>query len=373
MYKKFEEVLYIGPEKDYGGIGSVLDIYANYIPNFKFIASYPSFESGKKGWENKIYASLFFLQCLFHFTYVLIFDKKIKIIHIHSASNGSFIRKSILTHIGKILNKKVLLHIHSGNFKNYYNKAGLLKKYILYTLKKTDKVICLSNEWLEFYSSELGLKNAIVLPNPVESHQKSLPNYKKEKINLLFLGKVCKEKGIFDLIEFLEKNSWFQKKYIQLKIAGNGETEKLQQLINRQNLSEGIEYIGWIKAEQKNKIIMDADIYILPSYFEGVPISILECMSAGKPIIATNVGGVPSLVEANENGWLFEPGKFDQLNEIFDEIFNSKNLITKYGENSWKKAQQYKPEVIIQKMLSIYSQMAPLQTNVKEEIKNYFL
>jgi hypothetical protein len=56
MYKKFEEVLFIGPEKDYGGMGSVLEIYANYIPSFKFIANYPSFQSGRNGWENKIYA-----------------------------------------------------------------------------------------------------------------------------------------------------------------------------------------------------------------------------------------------------------------------------------------------------------------------------
>ncbi|PZX64697.1 glycosyltransferase family 4 protein [Hydrotalea sandarakina] len=373
MYKKFEEVLFIGPEKDYGGMGSVLEIYANYIPSFKFIASYPSFQSGRKGWENKIYASLFFLQCIFHYIYVLIFDRKIKIVHIHSASNGSFIRKSILTHIGKVLNKKVVLHIHSGNFKNYYYNAGLLKKYIIYTLKKSDKVICLSNEWLEFYSKELNLKNVIVLPNPVDTHVKTLFDYNKEKINLLFLGKVCKEKGIFDLIEFLKTNVWFQKNYIGLTIAGNGEIQKLLHIINNENLSEHIQYIGWIKAEEKNRVIQEADIYILPSYFEGVPISILECMSAGKPIIATKVGGVPSIVEANENGWLFEPGKFEQLNKIFDEIFSSKKLITKYGENSWIKAQKYKPEAIIQKLLTIYSEMLPLQSSVKEEVKNYFL
>jgi glycosyltransferase involved in cell wall biosynthesis len=279
MYKKFEEVLFMGPEKDYGGMGSVLEIYANYIPSFKFIASYPSFQSERKGWENKIYASLFFLQCILHYIYVLIFNRKIKIVHIHSASNGSFIRKSILTHIGKdLLNKKVVLHIHSGNLKNYSYNAGLLKKYIIYTLKKSDKVICLSNEWLEFYSKELNLKNVIVLPNPVDTQVKTLFDYNKEKINLLFLGKVCKEKGIFDLIEFLKTNVWFHKNYIWLTIAGNGEIQKLLHIINNENLSEHIQYVGWIKAEETNIVIQEADTYNLPSYFEGVPISILECM-----------------------------------------------------------------------------------------------
>jgi glycosyltransferase involved in cell wall biosynthesis len=175
------------------------------------------------------------LQCIFHYIYVLIFDRKIKIGHIHSVSNGSFIRKSILTHIGKVLNKKVVLHIHSGNFKNYYYNAGLLKKYIIYTLKKRDKVIRVSNEWLEFYSKELNFKNVIVLPNPVDTHVKTLFDYNKEKINLLFLGKVCKEKGIFDLIEFLKTNVWFQKKYIWLTIAGNGQIQKLLHIINNEN------------------------------------------------------------------------------------------------------------------------------------------
>ena len=79
--------------------------------------------------------------------------------------------------------------------------------------------------------------------------------------------------------------------------------------------------MGWVQNEAKQSTICSCDIYVLPSYFEGLPVSILEAMAMGKPIIATNVGGIPSIVQNGYNGWLFSPGKFNELNKIFDEIF----------------------------------------------------
>lgn len=371
MNQKFKEVLFIGPEKDYGGIGAVLDIYATNIPHFKFIPTYPSFQSGTKGFMHKLYAILFFCKAIVKYIYTLLTDTEIKIVHIHSASNGSFIRKSVITHIGRMFNKRIIFHIHSGNFKNYYLQAGYLKKYIIYTLKKSDKVICLSEEWLKYYTNELHLSNVIIVPNPVEMQIKSIPQNQQSTIQLLFLGKICKEKGIFDLINYLENDEWFQKGFIELTIAGNGEIDKLQHILVEKKITEKIKYIGWIRNQQKENVIRACDIFILPSYFEGVPISILECMSAGKPIIATNVGGIPSLVKNNYNGWLFQPGEFSMLKPIFNEIFSHKNYLKQYGENAWKTAQHYNPDEIISILNNTYKELIPNLPNIQRPLKNY--
>src|SRR5687768_12670425 len=109
------QVLYIGPDhrNHRGGVGAVLDVYSKHIQPFKFIPTYVT----------KSFAKQFttYVVAIFRLVYICITDKNIRILHIHHASRGSFIRKSILTLIGKLFGKKVILHIHGGGFHNYYN------------------------------------------------------------------------------------------------------------------------------------------------------------------------------------------------------------------------------------------------------------
>jgi glycosyltransferase involved in cell wall biosynthesis len=80
-------------------------------------------------------------------------------------------------------------------------------------------------------------------------------------------------------------------------------------------------------------------------------------MAWGKPIIATNVGGIPSVVTDEHNGWLIEPGRLQKLDEIFDEIFKRPNLIEKYGKNSYKRVVSLKPEKMFEKMEKVYREL----------------
>src|SRR5690348_16280759 len=148
MNSIFESVLYVGPEKEYGGMGSVLEIYSQQIKDFKFIPTYPSPSTVNRGIKFKIRRLTFFIQHIVLYIKTLIFDKKIRIVHIHTAHKGSFYRKSIICHLAKLLRKKVVLHIHSGNFKSFYAKSRI-KPYIRYTLRRCDALICLSPQWEE--------------------------------------------------------------------------------------------------------------------------------------------------------------------------------------------------------------------------------
>jgi glycosyltransferase involved in cell wall biosynthesis len=141
---------------------------------------------------------------------------------------------------------------------------------------------------------------------------------------------------------------------IILTICGRGSEDKLNTIIANTLWGKNIKYLGWVDGQKKETIIKKNDIYILPSRFEGVPISILEAMAYGKPIIATNVGGIPSLVKENFNGWLIESGKLDQIEKVFDEIFRNPCLLEVYGRNSYAAANKYNPKLIFRDLESIY-------------------
>ncbi len=348
----FKKVLYVGPINEFGGIGSVINMYSRHFDELNMVST-----SSNDQRMNKL---IHFFKAYFKIFYICVTNSKIKILHLHSAAKGSFIRKSLIGLTGKLLNKKVVFHIHSGSFETYYKKAGIFQFLIQLILFNMDSVICLSEQWKHFYQDKLGLDNVTVIGNPVEIP--GLLEYQNDtnKIQLLFLGKICDHKGVFDLIEYLRFNPFFLNNQIELLIGGNGEVERLKQIISDPCFKNNIQYCGWVQEDLKVQLLSNCDIYILPSYFEGLPVSILEAMAFGKPIIATNVGGVPSIVRNNHNGWLFTSGSFGELDSIFEQIFETRQLLIDYGKSSYVQVSQYAPELIQQDLTNLYQKLIPI-------------
>ena len=343
-----ENILFVGPVFDLGGIGSVFKVYREKYIRSNFISTYPMNEEISK---IKI-----FIIAIAKIKKIIKHDKEIKILHIHCASGGSFYRKSIILGLGKIYGRKVIMHMHGGGFKEFYNSNRILKPFIKYILSLSDKVICLSEEWEKFYKNEMKIKNTVIIENSIEVKTKSKKPRIEENIKLLFMGKICEEKGIFELIEYLKKSNFFNIGKIMLYICGNGDSKRLEEMISTPELSKYIRYLGWVEGLKKEIILNESDIYILPSHFEGVPISILEALAYGKPIIATRVGGIPSLVKNGINGWLMEKAIFTPLEDIFEEIFKNPKVLEEYGDNAYKTASSYKPSIMFKKLDKVYQE-----------------
>jgi glycosyltransferase involved in cell wall biosynthesis len=342
-------VLFVSPENKKGGIGAVLQLYKRYIPNFQIVYTYPDAKE-----KNKI---IYFAIALYKIAKKLSLDDQIEIVHIHSASKGSFLRKSLVLLLAKAFSKIVVLHIHGGGFKEFYKFSKIRAKLILYILRKADKVICLTEEWHGYFSSGLGLQNVEVVANPIE-----LPNIQERHkhigvINMLFLGAIVKSKGIFDLLAYLSTNSYFINNKLHLHIGGEGDVIQLHSFLDRSQNKEGIVYHGWVDSGKKSELFQLADIFILPSYYEGLPMGVLEAMSYGKPIIATRVGGIPSVVKHGFNGWLYVPNNEKELDAIFEEIIQQPDLLQQYGANSRKEVSRFAIPNILNQLDEIYNSL----------------
>ncbi len=345
----YSKVLFIGPLNSYGGIGAVLRTYHKNIKHFNFIPTHKD--------QSKIQNTFHFIYSIFEFNYRIIFNKQIKIVHIHSASKGSFVRKIIIAMIAKLYGKKVILHMHGGQFKEYF-KTLLWSKFIfVYLMNQVDLFICLSSEWENYFKNKIGLNNVTVLGNPVKIENKLFQKPASDELSLLFLGTLNKKKGIFDLIDYISTNEHFKNYKIRLKIGGTGETERLINSISATKYLNQIEYLGFVSGDQKHEAIKACDMFILPSYYEGLPVSILEAMGQGKPVIATNVGGVSSVVKEHSNGWLFEPGQFQQLDIIFDQIVKKQFQLDQYQLNAYHIASQYACQNILIQLSDEYKKL----------------
>ena len=127
-----------------------------------------------------------------------------------------------------------------------------------------------------------------------------------------------------------------------LIIGGNGETDRLIKIIKDKKLDEIIRFAGWVNGEKKIEVLNKSHVFILPSYIEALPISILEAMSYNLPIISTRVGDIPDIVINNENGFLINPKDKDALKNAISEMLSvTPEKRIKMGRRSFNLVQPY--------------------------------
>lgn len=344
------KILTIGCDYRYpkGGVAQVMWNYSHYIfPEFKCIIN-----SGSK---NKIINIFIGVNALVRTIITLIKDSKIKIIHTHTASYNSFWRSSLFINVAKLFNKKVILHIHGGGFKRFYASSP---KIISKTLNNCDTLIVLSENWKNYFQNIVSNPNIEIVNNivPFPSINKT-PLHKISTIHLLFLGQISEEKGIFDLLSVIIDNKSSLKNKICLHIGGIGKIQKLTETIENNGISDIVKYVGWISGDEKINILNSSDIFILPSYIEGLPVSILEAMSYKMPIISTPVGGIPEIVKDNINGYLIKPGDKNGLSWAINDLINNPSKIAQMGDESYNLVSPYFPNCIENQLIEIYNKL----------------
>lgn len=351
-----KKVLTIGSEyQDHrGGIGAVLESYSKYLAPFKFVASYDRENPSK--W----YMIKFFLKSVRKIKRTLQADKEIEIVHIHGAAKGSVFRKYVVFLLcSKVFHKKVIFHCHGSEMKKFYSASPYPVKVMMrHLFSGVDLVICLSESWRSFFLDNFNCKRIEVLENIVVSPELVPIKTWSEPLKFLFLGRIGDRKGIFDLLAVLtaEKPVFMDK--IKLYVGGDGEVEKLKKIIAENDLENIVEYVGWVSGERKIELLKECDVYILPSYNEGLPISILEAMSYGLVVASTNVGGIPEVIKNGHNGYLFEAGDRAQIFKTLQHIINGDSLrAAELRSRSFDIVENYYPEKVIPKLKTFYKSL----------------
>ena len=152
------------------------------------------------------------------------------------------------------------------------------------------------------------------------------------------LGRLGERKGTYDLIAAAEL-ALRQNPGLKLCLAGDGEVDQVRALVKKKGLEQNITVPGWIDRAERLRRLWEAATVVLPSYHEGLPVSILEGMAAGKAIISTAVGAIPEVI-TEENGILVEPGGVPALADALLRCSGDLNLLEAMSRNNREKAKQ---------------------------------
>ncbi|MCB5237685.1 glycosyltransferase family 4 protein [Niallia circulans] len=171
----------------------------------------------------------------------------------------------------------------------------------------------------------------------------------------LYLGRLSNEKGIKTLIKSVKQSS----DNISLKIVGDGLLkDDIKQYIKDNSLEDRIELLGFKQGDELEELIRGCKAVVMPSeWYENGPLSLIESFAYGKPVIGSNIGGIPEHIDHMENGILFEAGNFKDLAEKITLINNlDETDLIDLGKNARKKVEEvYNSSFHMKKLMQVYN------------------
>lgn len=246
---------------------------------------------------------------------IILLTKKIDIVHLHMAERGSVYRKGMILLVAKSAGCKTLIHMHAGPFLTWYERQSYNKKRIIkHILNSADKVLVLG----QFWKDQLNLlpKEKIqVLYNGVHCPKSNF--YNKNSTNIIYMGMMYREKGIYDFLSAIKEIDSKLEQSIKIQLYGIDLEGNIQETIHQLALEERVFLCGWINKEEQESVYKKAMMCVLPSYFEGLSMTIIEAMAYGIPVITTKISTMPEILGSSNE--LIEPGNITQLaNKILE-------------------------------------------------------
>ncbi len=197
-----------------------------------------------------------------------------------------------------------------------------------------------------------------MLPNPVLLPDALPKRLGRSFVRLVYLGLFARPKGVFDLIDALTRLKPDCLGRTRLVLAGNGDAAQVRDLVERRGLTRFVEVRDWLSPSERDRLLASADAFVLPSYAEGLPMSLLESMAWGLPVISTAVGSIPEHVHDGMQGLLVQPGDVSELAGAIERIVMDDALRRRMGEMARKAVEPLSLDLYAQKVAAIYRLVA---------------
>lgn len=267
--------------------------------------------------------------------------RKVDVVHINLASYGSTYRKLIIARCAAMLGIPYVIHLHGGGYMHFWPAADtFLSRRIHGMFRRADSVVVLGKVWRDFVLGRVPEMAGRVLVLPNAAAVPHLPwQGGGERVHILFLGRIEKEKGMPELSEALGLMTDIP--HWRATIAGSGTAEELRSRLKELGLADRVTVPGWQGPEQVAQLLAEADILTLPSLVENQPLSIIEGMAAGLAVVATPVGAVEDIVSHGETGFLVPPGDVLALRNALAQLVEEPDVRKRMGEAGRARHREY--------------------------------
>lgn len=287
------------------------------------------------------------------------------VVHLHSASGGSFVRKGILFWISQFARVPVVMHMHGCGIEENYEKAPrAIKATIRATLCRANAVVALGDGWAARLAAIAPAARIIAIPNAVRPAPPTEQSTLGEPVHVVFLGRIGDHKGTFRLLD-----AWAElahdpnfgchpEKIATLTIAGDGEVERARRRIRELQLEDSVDVREWLSESDVNRLLGHAQVLVLPSRHEGQPMAVLEAMARGLCVIATGVGGLPEMIGGG-CGVIISPDDTENLTDALRLVIQNHELRAQYGAAAYARVtNQFDTRIVWRRLEELYCEVS---------------
>jgi glycosyltransferase involved in cell wall biosynthesis len=185
-------------------------------------------------------------------------------------------------------------------------------------------------------------------------------------VQFVHLAKLGKAKGSYDLVNAFSDLPPELRARARLVLAGNGDLEGVRRMAAPLNAGQKagkvdrVRVLSWIDAHERDRLLAESDVFVLPSYAEGLPMSLLEAMAAGLPSITTGVGGIPDVFTHGVEGSIVRPGDRAQLTAAMAQFITDESARLTAGRRAQERARAFDVHAYARRLSDTYQRIAPV-------------
>jgi glycosyltransferase involved in cell wall biosynthesis len=284
----------------------------------------------------------------------------VDVVHLHLAPAPllPLIRAIVLLATARLAGARTILHAHSGRL-HIAARSAVYRIGLRVLGRLADRTITVSADGLR--TLEHADVRVELLANAIDTGAFPEPERDPAVVSIAFVGTVCARKGLDDLRVAMLHLRDGNRTPVHLTIVGDGRQEgpnvfeQVQKDYANSGLDDLVTFTGALPPPDVRSVLTKADIFCLPSHWEGLPLSLLEAMAAGSAVVATTVGDIPEVLEHGETGILIEPQQPTQLADALDRLLDDPKRRARLGTLARERARRdFDRSTMARRILEIY-------------------
>ena len=278
------------------------------------------------------------------------------VVHAHCEAGAGFWRQAACLALAHAARAPYLLHLHGGGFERLAERSSApARELIRLAFSRAACVIAPSEAQRAWVAGFARTARVAVVPPPVATLVQSRAAERPKMV--LFLGKLEAERGVFDLVDAIAALRPAMPD-LRLVCAGEGDRAGVARYAERRGVGDAVKFTGWVGPSGKRALLENAAAVALPCYSAGLPLVLLEAMSAGVPVVASPVGAIAEVVADGASGFLVAPGDTAALARVLRRLLCEPALAERIGAAARETARlRFAPERVIPRLEELYADL----------------
>ncbi len=267
----------------------------------------------------------------------------VDVFHVHYSWRGSIVRKAIPLFVARLRGVPTIVHGHTTYFFSWFDELPRPLGRAVRLALRADYSVVLGQFHVKESCASLGfdeshtrvLYNPVVVPAVAPSPRTGRP------VRVVALGRLGENKGSYDLIRAIAMLPNDIRAHLRVTLAGDGEVERVREVVGANGLADTVDVVGWVGPADRDRLLAESAILVLPSYSEGLPMAVLEAMANGVVPVTTAVGAIPEVVTDGVSGLLVKPGEPEQLAAALRSLIVDAELRNRLAAAAYTRAGEF--------------------------------